>query len=279
MKFSVALQIYSVRDFAEKDFKGTLKKVKEMGYEGVEFAGLYGHEPAEVKAMLEEVGLVPASAHVPLEEMLEDPHGVIGAYAEIGCKYIAVPYLTEERRPGTDGFAQTIKDIESVAAAAKKYGIQMLYHNHDFEFVKVNGEYGLDVLYNSISEDLLKTEIDTCWVNVAGEDPADYIRKYTGRAPVVHLKDFVMSGKEKPEQLYELIGIETEEKEEKGEEAFGFRPVGYGVQDFSSILKASEEAGAQWVVVEQDQPSLGKTSLECAAMSREYLVTLNLPRK
>ncbi len=276
MKLSVALQIYSVREDAEKDFRGTLEKVKEMGYDGVEFAGLYDHEPAEVKAMLDEIGLVPVSAHVPLEAMLEDPDKVIGAYAEIGCKYIAVPYLVDNRRPGTDGFAQTIKDVETVATAAKKHGIQMLYHNHDFEFVKVDGEYGLDLLYNSISEDLLKTEIDTCWVNVAGENPADYVRKYTGRAPVVHLKDFVMSGKEKPAQLYELIGIESDKKEEKGEEAFGFRPVGYGVQDFPAILKASEDAGAEWVVVEQDQPSLGKTAMECAAMSREYLKKLGL---
>jgi len=276
MKFPVALQIYSVRDFAEKDLKGTLAKVKEMGYCGVEFAGLYGNEPGEVKRMVEELGLIPISAHVPLDEMLADPDKVIGAYAEIGCKYIAVPYLPEDRRPGTDGFAKTIKDIESIAATAKKFGIQMLYHNHDFEFVKVDGEYGLDILYKSISEDLLKTQIDTCWVNVAGEDPAEYIKKYAGRSPVVHLKDFVMSGKEKPQQLYELIGIETEKKAKEDEEAFGFRPVGYGVQDFSAILKACEEAGTEWVVVEQDRPALGKTSIECAAMSREYLKKLGV---
>jgi Xylose isomerase-like TIM barrel. len=176
MTFSVALQVYSVRDFAEKNLKDTLAKVKEMGYDGVEFAGLYGHEPSEVKRMVEELGLTPISAHVPLDEMLADPDKVIGAYAEIGCKYIAVPYLPEERRPGTDGFAKTIKDIEALATTAKKFGIQMLYHNHDFEFVKVDGEYGLDILYKSISAELLKTEIDTCWVNVAGEDPAGYIK-------------------------------------------------------------------------------------------------------
>jgi sugar phosphate isomerase/epimerase len=162
-----------------------------------------------------------------------------------------------------------------LAKAAKKFGIQMLYHNHDFEFVKVDGEYGLDIIYKTIPEELLKTQIDTCWVNVAGEDPVEYIRKYSGRAPVVHLKDFVMKGKKKPEQLYELIGIETKTEVESGEN-FGFRPVGYGVQDFPSILKASREAGAEWVVVEQDRPALGKTSLECAAMSREYLKKLGV---
>ena len=101
------------------------------------------------------------------------------------------------------------------------------------------------------------------------------MKKYTGRAPVVHLKDFVMSGKEKPEQLYELIGIEQEEKEKRLMK-FGFRPVGYGVQDFPAILKACEEAGTEWVVVEQDRPALGKTSMECAMMSRDYLKKLGL---
>jgi hypothetical protein len=85
-----------------------------------------------------------------------------------------------------------------------------------------------------------------------------------------------MSGKKKPEQLYELIGIETEKKKEQDEEAFGFRPVGYGVQDFPAILKAAEEAGAEWVIVEQDRPALDKTSIECAAMSREYLKKLGV---
>ena len=276
MAFSVALQVYSVRDFAEKDLKGTLQKVKEMGYDGVEFAGLYGHTPAEVKSMVEEIGLNPISAHVPLDEMLSDPDKVIAGYAEIGCKFIAVPYLNEDRRPGTEGFAQTIKDIKYLDEATKKHGIQLLYQNHDFEFKKVDGEYALDVLYQTIPSDLLQTEIDTCWVNVAGEDPANYVRKYSGRAPVVHLKDFVMGGREKPEQMYELIGIEAEEAAVQEEETFGFRPVGYGVQNFPAILTASEEAGAEWLVVEQDKPSMGKTAIECAELSRKYLESLGI---
>ena len=276
MAFSVALQIYSVRDYAEKNLRETLLKVKEMGYDGVEFAGLYGNEPAEVKRMVEEIGLIPISAHVPLDEMLDAPDKVIGDYEQIGCRYIAVPYLNEERRPGTEGFEKTIKDIEAVATVAKAHGIQMLYHNHDFEFRKIDGEYGLDILYQSVPSDLLRTEIDTCWVNVAGEDPAEYVRKYSDRSPVVHLKDFVMSGKKKPEQMYELIGIPTEKQEEDEEEVFGFRPVGYGVQNFPAILTASEEAGAEWVIVEQDKPALGKTSMECAEMSRKYLKGLGV---
>ena len=130
----------------------------------------------------------PISAHVPLAELLSDPDRVVSDYAEIGCKYIAVPYLEEDRRPGTDGFMQTIQDIEALGNTAKKHGIQLLYHNHDFEFEKINGEYALDVLYQSVPSELLQTEIDTCWVNVAGVNPADYIRQYSGRAPIVHLR-------------------------------------------------------------------------------------------
>lgn len=277
MKFGIALQVYSVRELAANDLKGTLTKIKEMGYEGVEFAGLYGHSPEEVKDMLAALGLTPVSAHVAIDDMLTDPDKVIAGYATIGCKFIAVPYLQPERRPGTDGFEKTLKDIETVAIAAKKYGITMLYHNHDFEFDKIDGKYALDILYDTISSDLLQTEIDTCWVNVGGEDPSAYVRKYTGRTPVVHLKDFYMKNRDKNAQLYDLIGIQPTAK--KGRDGdFEFRPVGYGVQDFPSILKASEEAGAAWVIVEQDQPSLGKNPLECAEMSIEYLRKLGISR-
>lgn len=268
MKFPIALQLYSVRDDMEKDFYGTLEKVKALGYDGVEFAGLFGEEPAKIKAKLAELNLTPISAHVPYYDMLENPTEVLKDYKEIGCKYVVVPYLTEECRPGTDGFSDTVKGIRKIGEAAKELGLQLLYHNHDFEFIKIDGEYALDILYNEVPSEFLQTEIDTCWVNVGGENPAGYIEKYTGRAPVVHLKDFVGSNNGGP--LYKLIGIEEEETEAK-EQTFEFRPVGYGVQDFEAILKASEKAGASWVVVEQDNPSMDKTPLECAQMSIEYL--------
>ncbi len=270
-KFPIALQLYSVRDDLEKDFEGTLKKVKELGYDGVEFAGLYGKAPAEVKALCEKYSLVPISAHVPFVDMMADPEKVLGEYAAIGCRFVAIPYLTEEYRPGTDGFQKTIEGARLLGETAKKLGMTLLYHNHDFEFAKIDGKYALDVLYDTVPAELLQTELDTCWVNVGGENPAAYVRKYTGRAPVVHLKDFFLSG-EKPEQMYELIGIESEKKEEK--KTFEFRPLGKGLQDFPAILAAAEDAGAEWVVVEQDAPSMDKTPMECAEISIAYLKTL-----
>lgn len=275
MSFPVAVQLYSVRDAMAEDFEGTIKKVKEMGYDGVEFAGLYGKSAKEVKAICEDNGLVPISAHVSIDDILVDPEKVIGDYAEIGCKYIAIPYAPEDRRPGASLFDDTVGKIREFSAIAKKVGITMLYHNHDFEFKKIDGVYGLDLLYTLLTPDELQTELDTCWVNVGGENPAEYIKKYSGRTPVVHLKDFVMSGKDKPQKLYALIGIDDGAQDEEESESFAFRPCGYGVQDMPAILDACKESGAKWVVVEQDQPSMGKTPLESIKMSIDYLKTIN----
>jgi len=130
-------------------------------------------------------------------------------------------------------------------------------------------------LYREVPADILATELDTCWVNVGGENPANFIRKYSGRTPVVHLKDFVMPGK-KPEKMYALIGIDEQAQSKTAEqEAFGFRPIGYGVQNFEDIFAAAGESGAKWLIVEQDQPSMGKAPLECAKMSIEFVKKIN----
>lgn len=273
MSFPIALQLYSVRDDLEKDFAGTLRKVKALGYDGVEFAGLYGHTPGEVRDLLKEIGLIPVSAHVPFANLMADPQGMVDDYATIGCKYIVIPYLTPEFRPNAEKFNEVIEGAKVIGQAAKERGLTLLYHNHDFEFEKINGEYALDILYNSVPADLLQTELDTCWVNVAGEDPAEYLMKYAGRAPVVHLKDFVMPGK-KPAKMYELIGIEDARQGSEAE-AFDFRPLGMGVQNFPKLLEACQAAGAQWVVVEQDRPSLGKSAMESAETSIQYLKSIN----
>lgn len=267
--FPVALQLYSVRDNVSENFYATLKAVKAMGYDGVEFAGLFGHSPEELRDMCKDIGLVPISAHVPYQDMVKDPEGVLGMYATIGCKFVAVPYLTEEYRPGTPGWAEVVKNVRMLGEVAKKRGLTLLYHNHDFEFTKLDGKYALDVLYESVPADLLQTELDLCWVNVGGENPSEFLIKYTGRAPVVHYKDFAG---EKSANMYELIGIKEEKKE--APQTFEFRPVGSGKQDFPTILKATEKAGASWVVVEQDMPSMGLTPMECAEKSRKYLKSI-----
>lgn len=267
--FPIALQLYSVRDDMEADFEGTLKKVKSLGYDGVEFAGLFGKSGAEIKKMCEEIGLIPVSAHVPFVDMIADPK-LLETYQEIGCQYVVIPYLTEEYRPGQEKFQEVIEGAKMLGQKAKELGMKLCYHNHDFEFTKINGEYALDILYKEVSAELLSTQLDTCWVNVGGENPAAYIRKYSGRVEIVHLKDFAGS---KSENMYALIGIDDDKKKETSG-SFEFRPLGMGLQDFPAILAASDEVGAKWVVVEQDAPSLGKTPMECAECSIKYLKSI-----
>ena len=148
--------------------------------------------------------------------------------------------------------------------------MKLCYHNHDFEFKKVDGEYKLDLLYKAISPELLSTQLDTCWVNVGGENPADYIRKYSGRLEIVHLKDFAGT---KGGNMYALIGND-DSKEEAAAGKFEYRPLGLGLQNFPSILTAANEVGAKWVVIEQDEPSMGKSRMECAEESIKYLKSI-----
>lgn len=264
-KLPIGLQVYSVRDFAEKDFRATMEQVKAMGYDGVELAGLYGRPAAQIKDVLDEVGLQLVSAHVPVKDLLLDE--VLDDYASIGLKYIVIPSRRLEENT-ENCLMEAIEEMKGIALRCNARGMKLLYHNHDFEFVKTNGSYNLDIIYRELPPEQLETELDTCWVHVGGEDPADYVRKYAGRVPVVHLKDFVGN---KSEHMYELIG---DESTKQAQMAFEFRPVGYGRQDMPAIIRAAEESGASWLVVEQDRPSMEKNSMECAQMSIAYLRSL-----
>lgn len=269
MKFPVAVQMFSVRDAAEKDLAETLKKIKEYGYDGIELAGLYGKTPEEIKAICLDIGLTPISAHIGYYDLMADADGVLAQYEKIGCKYVVVPWLGEELRYGGSKHGEFMENMPMLGKKAKEHNMTLLYHNHDFEFEKIKGTdtYVLDELYASIPADLLQTEIDVCWVGSVGEDPAEYVRKYSGRSPVLHLKDFVGTKKATAAQVLSMAKNKNPDENKK----FEFRPVGFGVQNFPEILKAAEEAGVSWVVVEQDEPSMELSAMECAKTSRDYL--------
>ncbi|MDF2922588.1 MAG: sugar phosphate isomerase [Paenibacillaceae bacterium] len=268
-KLAVAVQVYSIREDAERDFRGTMEQVKQMGYDGVELAGLYGRSPEEIRDCLKEVGLIPFSAHVPYLELATSLEETVAKYVTVGCEYIVVPYLTEEYRPGQDKFKEVVTNLRRIGEFCSSKNIVLLYHNHDFEFIKMeDGRYALDYLYDSVSADNLQTEIDTCWVKVSGVNPADYIRKYAERCPVIHLKDYVG---QKSDHMYELIGIEGEKQQPV--QTFEFRPVGHGVQNFHEILDAALDSGAKWVVVEQDA-HYDRAAIDNIRLSREYLAQL-----
>lgn len=273
-KLPVGIQVYGLRDLLEntpEQFPAVMKQVKELGYDGVELAGLYGLDPTFIRDTLAEIGLTPLSAHVPLADMTADIEKVIADYQLIGVDYLVVPYLPEEYRHLTPGYPVVIEEMKKIGAAVKAAGMKLLYHNHNFEFVRMeDGTFGFDDIYRQVPADLLMVEPDTCWIKVAGQDPVEYIHKYGSRCEVIHLKDFVKEGN--PQNLYKLIGIETEKKEEDTG-FFEFRSVGFGQMLWEPILNASLEAGAKWVVVEQDE-HYDLPPMECARRSREYLKIL-----
>ena len=274
-KLPVAVQVYGLRDLLEntpENFKNVMTKIKEFGYDGVELAGLYGLEPAFIKETLKEIGLTPISAHVAFADMMEDLDKVIADYKEIGVKYLVMPYMAEEYRPvNPEGFEKFLPLLNEVGQKIHDAGMTFLYHNHDFEFVKLpDGRYGYDAMFEAIPHDNLMSELDTCWCDVATGEAPEFIKKYTDRIPVVHLKDYIKKGEVK--NMYKLIGIETEESE--GDTGyFGFRPVGFGQMIWEPVLEAAVEANADWVVVEQDE-HYETDPLECARRSREYLKIL-----
>lgn len=276
-KFKVGLQLYSVRDKMEVDMEKTLKAVKEMGYDYVEFAGYFGKSAEEVKALLDKYGLECPSVHQGYGVFLENPEENVEYLKTIGAKYCAVPWMGMENQKGNPDFELAVANIKKVAKLLKDNGIQMLYHNHDFEFEKFEDKYLLDWLYETVGLDLLKPEIDTCWVKYAGEDPCAYLEKYAGHIDVVHLKDFVCK-EFACGPVYALIdnsGKEKAPKKTPEENEFRFKHVGGGLQNFNEILASAEKAGAEYVIVEQDQ-WYEDDNLELARKSREYLKSLGI---
>jgi len=247
----IALQLYTVRDFANQDLPGTLSQVKAMGYDAVELAGTYGMDTEAFKKLLDDTGLETVSAHVGIAAFREDLAGTVSQYKALGCRVIGIPSLKLEDLPGAEGFEATKELLIKIAAQCNEHGLALMYHNHAYEFgVLKCGRFVLDALFDAMPPGVLQAQIDVGWVLVAGQDPVQYVKKYKGRCPSVHLKDIVKVGN-----------------------IFEDRPVGKGLQDIPAITKAAEETGAGILVVELDK-AVGITSLEAASESREYLKTL-----
>lgn len=274
-KFKIGLQLYSIREDMEKDMDSALRQVKEMGYDCVEFAGYFDHSAEEVKAMLDKYGLECVSVHQAPQLFVDEGQKAVDYIKTLGVKYAAVPWYDADKLAGSPEWDNTVKMFTDVAELLKKNGIKMMYHNHDFEFNKVDGKFILDWIYDTIPQDLIEPEVDTCWVHYAGYNPAEYLLKYSGRINIVHLKDFACKNLGGG-PVYALIDEDGKEKKSSKEEnGFEFRPVGHGIQDIPSIIEASEKAGASVLIVEQDQ-SNDRPPMEAAKMSREYLKSLGL---
>ena len=269
MNRKIALQVFSVRDFAQEDLKGTLAKIKEMGYDGVQFAGLYDNDPMQVKAWCDELGLECMSAHIGVKTLRENLD-YLETYAKMGCKYIALSSPDYEMMPWTDRAEEFYELLRRAGQRCNELGMKFSYHNHDIDMKPIDDTTALDVIYDNVAPELMQTELDLCWVYTAGHDPVIYINKYKDRADIIHLKD---SNGRYRKYYYDWHGGDYEKiKENLGE--FEFRPVGHGMLSYPAIMKAIENTDIEWLIVEQDRPSNGLSSLECAKLSIDYLKSL-----
>ncbi|HET9506093.1 MAG TPA: sugar phosphate isomerase/epimerase [Hymenobacter sp.] len=242
----IGLQLYTVRDAMQQDPAGTLAKVAQLGYnsvEGATYTGsqkFYGMEPAAFAKVLKQHGLLMPSSHYVLGEALNNGqptqgtilHGwdkAVDDAAQVGAKYMVCAYLFDSERGSLDHYKQIAAHLNKAGERCQKAGIQLCYHNHDFEFAAQGGQLPYDILLKETDKNLLKMELDLYWVTKAGHDPLALFKAHPGRFPLWHVKDM----------------DKTEKKD--------FTEVGNGVIDFKKIFAARQLAGMQYFFVEQDR--------------------------
>ncbi|TDQ31366.1 sugar phosphate isomerase/epimerase family protein [Zeaxanthinibacter enoshimensis] len=234
------LALYTVRDNMNKDARATLKSVADAGYAHIEAAGyengkFYNMSPSDFSALLRELGLKPVSTHQG-SVTLENADQMMTDVKAAGFTYFVIPvppmgrfyYDNKTDTMGMTGSVEELADIlRTLGEKANKAGLQLLYHNHDFEFVEnEDGIVPIDYLLENLDPELVNFQMDLFWVTKAGADPLAYFEKYPGRFKIWHVKDMDKQGK--------------------------FAPVGTGTIDFAKILEHKETAGMQYYMVEQD---------------------------
>jgi sugar phosphate isomerase/epimerase len=242
----IGIQLYTVREAMEKDPAGTLARLAKIGYnsvEGATYTGsqkFYGMTPPVFAALLKQHGLIMPSSHHRLGEEQMNGAAVAGTIlhewdravddaAAVGVKYMVCAYLSEAERGGLDRYQKIAEQLNKAGERCKKAGIQLCYHNHDFEFpAQDGGKRPYDILLNSTDKDLVKMELDLFWVAKAGQDPLALFKQHPGRFPLWHVKDMA---KEAPHM---------------------FAEVGSGSIDFKKIFAHANEAGMKYFFVEQD---------------------------
>jgi sugar phosphate isomerase/epimerase len=244
---AVAVQMFTLREESEKDFAGTLKKVAQLGYDGVELAGYGGLTVEEVKAILDHLDLQAVANHVPLAELESNLAQVIENQKILKSKYLVCPYIMPDRRSEED-YRALIALLNQVGETCKEEGITLCYHNHDFELERLSdGRKVLEAIFDDTNAENVKAELDVYWLAKAGEEPTEWMNRYKGRAPLIHLKDMTTDA----EQFFAELGT--------------------GGVDMDGVLAAGEQTGVQWWVVEQDVSRL--TPFESIEISINYLKT------
>lgn len=241
----VAAQTYTLRDELSKDYEGTIEKVVQIGFNAIEIGGFGPYTTEEWNTLLNRLNLSIVSNHIQIEMLEESFNHIVEFNHAIGNHRLVCPYLREERRQDAEDYKRTAESLNNIGRKCKNKGFELFYHNHAFEFQKFDGQYGLDILFNYTDPQLVKFELDTCWIRYGGEDPAQYIEKYAGRCQIIHLKDLTADKK------------------------LTFTEVGEGIIDFDSIFRASVKAGVEWFIIEQDV--CRRPSLESVRISLENI--------
>ncbi|MGV8091959.1 MAG: TIM barrel protein [Mangrovibacterium sp.] len=247
--FGVGIQLYTIRDAMAADVPGTLKKVSDIGYKNLELAGysdgkFYGYAPAEFRKMVNDLGMDVISSHTQVEAAgitMDNAKIMADAHAELGVKYCVQPWVEEVDR-NIESYKKMIGDWNQVGGVMKNAGIQFAYHNHNFEFVTIDGIVPYyDIFMPEMDANLITMEIDLFWASKAGQDPVAMFNKYPGRFQLFHLKD--MRTQQAP--FFDVIKDDI-------------CSVGEGVIDFKEILAAKDIAGMKYSFVEDDNQGNGK---------------------
>lgn len=241
-KRKIGIQLYTLRNEIEKDPKGVLKKVAALGFEEVENFGyngkFFGMEPSEYKALLSELNLTAPSGHylygnfgnkqIP-GTILHGWDKAIEDAVAIGQQYMVVAYLMPDERTSINDYKKIAADLNIAGKKCKDAGIQLCYHNHDFEFQEIDGQLPFDILTKETDASLVKFELDLYWVSKAGKDPIALFNQLKGRVALWHVKDMDKTPKK------------------------NFTEVGNGVIDFATIFQNAKLSGMKHFFVEQDE--------------------------
>jgi sugar phosphate isomerase/epimerase len=227
MALPVALQLYTVRDLLAQDFEGIIQKVAEMGYVGVEMAGVYGQSAVDAGRLCRSLGLTVTSAHLPLPVGYQRQQ-VIDTLGELGTTQLICAWVPEDRFTTLDSIKQVCDELNAGARSANEAGLTFAYHNHWWEPAMLDGRNILDIMVEHL-DPLVQFELDVYWVKVAGQDPVAILNHLGSRVPLVHMKDGP-AVKDEP-----------------------MTAVGQGVIDCQGVAEAAEGNGARWLVVEMDR--------------------------
>ncbi len=229
----LAAQLYTVRQFVQTaaDLAASLQKIRAIGYQAVQVSGIGPIADAEVKAMTDDLGLTICNTHVrPSEALWNNIDAVIAQHKLWNCHHVALGSMPAAyRAEGEAGYQRFAHEANQIGEKLHAAGLTFSYHNHSFEFTRYGKRTGLEIIYAETDPRYLQAEIDTYWVQHGGSDPAEWVRKVSGRMPVVHLKDMII-----------LNDQQT------------MAEVGEGNLNWATILPACRAAGVQWYAVEQD---------------------------